>query len=193
MSRLEQVFYKIDEINEQDPNLEQDEDGQKRPKELIYGQRMTAMLQVYDQSASELVSIAARGQHVERWSIPRESYPMDRKGYLKWRTVLKLKHAEILEGIMAGLEYSEEEINHVKTMITKNKLKSDPDSQVLEDVVCLVFLKYYFGAFAQKHPEPKLIDILQKTWGKMTEKGRGLALGLPLTKTELELIQKALN
>lgn len=182
----------IDQINEQDPNLE-DKDGSKIPKELLYGQRMTEMLNKYDPDANEALQIAARGQHIKRWEIAREEYPMDRKGYLKWRTELKFLHARLLGEIMNTNKYDGETIDKVKTLVTKKKLKSDPDSQALEDVICLVFLEYYYQDFIKKHNQEKIISILQKTWGKMTEKGREMALKLSFNEEGSALISQALS
>ncbi len=192
MSKLLSVFNRIDEINSEDPNQIRVGDKQVA-KELIYGQRMTEMLNFYNEESSEELQIAARGQHIKRWVISRDEFPMDRKGYLKWRTQLKLKHAEILSEIMQGEGYGADEIERVATLVTKKKLKTDDESKELEDVVCLVFLKYYFGEFIPKHNEEKVIDIVRKTWGKMTAKGHELALQLPLTKEETSIVQKALN
>ncbi|MCR9250108.1 MAG: DUF4202 domain-containing protein [bacterium] len=192
MSKLLSVFDRIDEINSEDPNKIKVGDKEEA-KELIYGQRMTEMLKFYNEESSEVLQIAARGQHIKRWMISRDEFSMDRKGYLKWRTQLKLKHAEILSEIMQGEGYGADEIERVATLVTKKKLKTDDESKELEDVVCLVFLKYYFGEFIPKHGEEKVIDIVRKTWGKMTAKGHELALQLPLTDEETSIVQKALN
>ena len=127
---------------------------------------MTETLFQYDGEPQEALQLAARGQHIRRWTIPRDEYPMDRKGYLQWRTKLKLMHAGLMEEIMATNGYDTEIIKQVKLLINKNKLKTDLASQQLEDVVCLVFLKHYFTDFLQKHDDDKVISILQKTWQK---------------------------
>ncbi|MBU2888059.1 DUF4202 domain-containing protein [Gilvimarinus agarilyticus] len=191
IDKLKTIFAQIDEVNTQDPNMEA-VDGQLIPKELIYGQRMTDMLQVYEADASPELQIAARGQHIKRWHIPRSDYPMDRKGYLKWRTMLKIYHGELLSEMMEKQGFSSDSIDKVVELVNKKKLKTDDESKKLEDVVCLVFLKYYFHAFGAKHDEAKLIDIVQKTWGKMTEKGHAMALELDYLDEDLALIQKAL-
>lgn len=189
---FQQVISAIDAINEQDPNLEK-VNGETRPKELLYSERMTDRLKAFVESPSELLQIAARGQHVKRWSIPREDYPMDRKGYLKWRTVLKIKHGEIVGDIMATAGYSEPDIQHVKDLLMKKNLQKDPEAQTLEDVICLVFLEYYIDDFAAEHTDEKMISILQKTWGKMSEKGHEEALKLPLSEKVKSLVGRALG
>jgi hypothetical protein len=192
MNQLEKVLAEIDKVNQQDPNLEQ-ENGNDVPKEILYSQRMSQMLSKYESVPSEELQIAARGQHIKRWHIPRKDFPMDRNGYLKWRTQLKLMHGQLLSAIMDDAGYEESAINKVNTLVTKKKLKTDPESQKLEDVVCLVFLEHYFADFAKDHEEDKVIDIVQKTWAKMTEKGHEMALQLPLGEHELGLVKKPLG
>ena len=192
LTRFEATIKAIDMANSEDPNLILHE-GKSMAGELLYSQRMTETLFKYDQNPPEALQLAARGQHVKRWTIPRNEYPMDRKGYLQWRTKLKLMHANLVEKIMSDNGYETGIINQVKLLINKNKLKTDPPSQQLEDVVCLVFLKYYFSDFLQKHEEEKIISILQKTWGKMTEKGRSMAMEVEFEGKGKELIEKALG
>lgn len=187
---LQQTINEIDRINAQDPTLEE-HDGKSVPKELIYGQRMTEMLFLYEPNPSEIMQIAARGQHIKRWTIARNAYPMDRKGYLKWRTDLKLMHGKLLAEIMEKQGYDQEETSHVADMVTKKKLKTNAETKMLEDVICLVFLKYYFSAFTEKHPEDKVIDILQKTWKKMTTKGHEMVMKLDFDQNSMALIEKA--
>lgn len=189
--KISTILAKIDAINAQDPNIEKSE-GQSYPKEILYSQRMTNMLREYVANPSEALQIAARGQHIKRWSIPRSDYPMDRKGYLKWRTQLKIFHGELVAEILKGEECSESFIKEVVELITKKNLKKDSQSKTLEDVICLVFLKYYFKDFAAKSSNEKMIDIVQKTWGKMTEEGHDAALKLPFEEKELKIIKEAL-
>lgn len=192
--RFHQTISEIDALNSLDPHLEFHGNIQV-PKELLYGQRMSVMLLEFDQEASESLKIAARAQHIQRWKSPRENYPMDRKGYLLWRTELKKFHGELAASIMKKHGYSAEEIQKVDDLINKRRLKSDPETQTLEDVVCLVFLRFYFDDFIEKHrqEEAKIIDIIQKTWKKMSEKGHEAALQLPHSETAMGLIQKALG
>ena len=189
---IQNVLDKIDEINSKDPNV--DHFGtQSYPKEILYSQRMTEMLHGFVDAPNETLQIAARGQHIQRWAIPRSDYSMDKKGYMKWRTVLKAYHAELLAEIMEEEGANESLIDQIKILITKRKLKTDTYSKTLEDVICLVFLKYYFAYFAKKHDHEKIVDIVKKTWTKMTEDGHTAALKLPLRETELSLINAALS
>mgnify|MGYP003700894611 CR=1 FL=1 len=190
--KLLRAFRDFDAANEQDPNTEDDQ-GTVYPKELLYAMRMTEMLDEFAPDASEALQLTARCQHICRWEISRESYDMDRVGYLKWRQDLKKFHAEKASEILEKVGYPQEVIDRVAFLLLKKKLKRDPETQTLEDVICLVFLQYYLEPFLAKHPEEKLIEILQKTWHKMSEKGREAALRLPLPDGSRALIGKALN
>ena len=190
--KLSDIYNLIDQANAEDPNLEH-YNGKSVPKELLYGQRMTEMLEDYvDNRPTEALAIAVRAQHICRWQIPRESYPMDRTGYLKWRTDLKKFHADKTSSLMQQLDYGIETIERVSFLLQKKQLKRDTSTQTLEDIVCLVFLRYYFEDFAKKHTDEKIIDILQKTWRKMSEKGQKKALELSFSDTSSELLKRAL-
>lgn len=191
MARLDEAFRRFDEANSDDPNMEM-VDGAPVPKELVYGQRMSARLDAFAPDAPESVKLAARAQHIRRWEVPRDSYPEGRAGYLKWRTDLYKRHGDTAGDIMAEVGYDEETIERVKTLLRKRGLKTDPEVQLLEDVICLVFLEHYFHDFASKHDEEKLIPIVQKTWKKMTERAHQAALALDYDEGDLAIIQKAL-
>lgn len=186
------AFQQFDEANKQDPNTEVFE-GATYPKEVLYGIRMTERLNAFDPNASEALRLTARCQHICRWEIPRESYEMNREGYLRWRQELKKFHATKAASILEDIGYNKETIDNVKFLLQKKQLKKNEETQTLEDVICLVFLEFYFEPFAHKHPEDKTIDILQKTWRKMSTKGQEAALKLPLSKFSLDLITKALH
>ena len=185
------AFQHFDAANKNDPNTEVFE-GITYPKELLYGIRMTECLNKFYPNASEALQLTARCQHICRWQIPRESYDMNRKGYLRWRQDLKKFHAKKASSILEEVGYDQETIDRVCFLLEKKQLKKNEETQILEDVICLVFLEYYFEPFAKKHPEEKTIDILQKTWRKMSEQGQSAALKLPLSKFASELISKAL-
>ena len=189
---FDQAIQKIDDANRQDPTIEVFE-GKEYPKELLYAIRMTEWLHRVANNPSEELQLAARGQHVCRWTSPRGQYADDRVGYLKWRTELKSFHAEKVGEILSECDYSSDVIERVKSLIRKEKLKTDPESQLLEDVVCLVFLESYFHDFAQKHDEEKLISIIQKTWRKMSDKGHMETLKMKLPDEDKALLQKALD
>ena len=187
---LSAIFAAIDAANAQDPRTTTVA-GEDRPYELVYGERMTAMLAHFAPAAPEALQIAARGQHIERWSIPRSDYPADRVGYLTWRNDLKELHARRLGEIIDDLAQPTELKERVQFLVRKKKLKSDPDTQTLEDVICLVFLRYYAAEFAADHEAEKVVDILSKTLKKMSERGINAALGLPLEPAVRDLVNKA--
>ncbi|MCL6267070.1 DUF4202 domain-containing protein [Flagellimonas myxillae] len=190
--KLLEAFRYFDGVNGKDPNTEVFE-GKTHPKELLYAQRMTDTLDAFDPEASEALQLAARCQHIQRWEIPRESFEKGRVGYLQWRQELKIFHAKKAKEILESLGFENMLIERVKSLVQKKKLKKDNESQTLEDVVCLVFLKFYFEPFAGKHPKEKVVDILQKTWKKMSPKGQEAALELSLTEEAQTLIKKALT
>ncbi|WP_425637105.1 DUF4202 domain-containing protein [Algoriphagus yeomjeoni] len=192
MNKFQKAISLIDEINAQDPTKEIFE-GKEYAKELLYSMRMTDKLAHFEPDCSEAMMLAVRAQHIARWKIPRSEYPMDRVGYLKWREELKKMHADMAAEILEKSGYNQEIIDRTKFLIRKKQLKTDPDTQTMEDVICLVFLEYYFEEFAAKHENEKVIDILQKTWAKMSEKGHRAALQLPLSPSSLELVKEAIT
>ncbi len=189
--KLSEAYILFDKANAQDPNTEE-ANGDFVPKELLYSQRMTKTLEKFEPKASETLKLAARSQHICRWEISRDSYPMDRVGYLKWREDLKKFHATKASEILASIGYDDETIDRVSFLLQKKKLKKDVETQTLEDVICLVFLNFYYEDFLVKHTDEKVIDILQKTWRKMSKKGHQAALKLSYSKKALDLIQQAL-
>ncbi|QFI39705.1 DUF4202 domain-containing protein [Moritella marina ATCC 15381] len=190
--RIEQAIELIDQINQRDPVTEL-VDGVAQPKEWLYGIRMSECLAEFMPDASTALQIAARAQHIKRWSIPRSDHPMGREGYYKWRQSLGRLHAEEAMAIAVQVGCSEDEVQAIGRMLRKEKIKRDPQVQALEDVICLVFLKHYFSAFAEKHTPEKLIVIVQKTWAKMSEQGHEAALKLPFTPDQQALLAKALS
>ncbi|HMC01038.1 MAG TPA: DUF4202 domain-containing protein [Flavobacteriaceae bacterium] len=190
-TKFESAIALIDNYNSKDINTYQVNDL-NYSKELLYSQRMSQKLLQFHPEASEELQIAARAQHIGRWKIARDEFPMDRIGYLKWREKLKKMHAEITSDILKQVGYDPKFIDRVAFLISKKLIKKDEESQIIEDVICLVFLDYYFEEFATKHNEEKLIDILQKTWLKMSEKGQEAAFKLNLSKQSFNLIKKAL-
>ncbi len=188
--RLLLAFQHFDAANKNDPNTEVFQ-GRAYPKEVLYGIRMTDQLNSFAPNASEALRLAARCQHICRWEIPRESYDMTREGYLKWRHTLKKYHAQKASTILTKVGYGQETVDAVCFLLEKKQLKRNVDTQTLEDVICLVFLEYYFEAFAHKHPKEKTVEILEKTWRKMSGKGKEAALELPLSKFASDLVSKA--
>jgi hypothetical protein len=190
--RFQAALGRFDALNAQDPHTEL-VDGRPEPKELVYAQRMTDWLHRLEPDASVALQLAARGQHLMRWQIPRETFPKDRAGYIRWRTTLYDFHAERAAEALRAAGYDDVTIERVRSLIRKENLKSDADAQTLEDVICLVFLEHYFADFARDHDEEKLLKILRKTWKKMSDRGHAAATKLSLGPRELALIAKALE
>ncbi len=191
--RFERTLTAFDAANQEDPRLENNDDGQAVPKELLYAQRMSAVLDAFAPNASEGLRLATRCQHIRRWLVPRDSYPMDRKGYLRWRTYLKKFHGEQATAIMQAEGYDSETIDQMVDLLNKKNLKRDPEMQTLEDVICLVFLRYYFADFVSQHAEEKAVSIISKTWKKMSEAGHIAALRLEFSEDEKRVIEKAVQ
>ncbi|RED44921.1 DUF4202 domain-containing protein [Seonamhaeicola aphaedonensis] len=191
-TRFETAIALIDRKNSEDINTYQ-VSGMEYPKELLYSQRMTRKLLQFEPNASKALQIAARAQHICRWQIARDEYTMDRVGYLKWRETLKKMHAEITADILRQVGYDNQYIERVSQLITKKLIKKNEESQTLEDTVCLVFLDYYFEEFAAKHADEKVIDILKKTWKKMSDKGHEAALQLNYSDKNIALIKQAIQ
>jgi hypothetical protein len=176
--RFARAVARIDAANALDPNREM-ADGRARPKDLLYAERLTAMLARFAPDASETLKVAARCQHVERWTIPRTDYPLTRAGYEQWRTRLRDFHAERAGAMLLDAGYDAATIARVGALIKKERLKADAEAQALEDVVALVFMENYLADFVARHEgydEAKLVDILRKTARKMSARGREFAL-----------------
>lgn len=191
MHLVEAAFARIDAANAEDPNLEVVA-GSPQPKELIYGRRMSAWLDRLRPDAPAALRIAARAQHIRRWDIPRDSFDLDRRGYLMWRKRLYAYHAETTAAILRDLGADEALIERTAFLLQKRQLGTDPDTQSLEDAACLVFLEFHFEEFLKKTPAEKMPGIVQKTWGKMSEAAHVFALKLPFSAEALKVIQDAL-
>ena len=189
--RFHAAIARFDAANAEDPTTEVFQ-GVIHPKELLYAQRMTTWLDKLAPDASEALRLAVRCQHIQRWSIPRHTYPMDRTGYLRWRTTLAKFHADTAATILRDVGYDDATIRRVQTLLRKESLKRDPEVQCLEDVICLVFLENYFAEFATQHDEAKILDIVQKTWKKMSARGHEVALTLSMSPAARQLVEHAL-
>ncbi len=192
-TRCQQVIALIDQANSADPNMDE---GQ--PKELLYSQRMSAMLQRFSPDADEVAQLAVRAQHIRRWVVPRDSYPATREGYLMWRKSLYKFHADEAGRLMHQAGYDEVMIERVKSAVSKRGIKANADTQLLEDVSALVFIEHYLLAFSQTkadYDEAKWIDIIAKTWKKMSVAAQAFALSgkLALPAALIPLIVKAVE
>ena len=191
-TRFETAIALIDKANSEDINS-YEVAGLNYPKELLYSLRMTRKLLRFEPNASKALQIAARAQHICRWKIARNAYPMDRVGYLKWRETLKKMHGDLTADILEQVGFDDQFTDRVKAIILKKLIKKNEESQTIEDIICLVFLDYYFEEFAAKHNDEKVIDILKKTWIKMSDKGHEAALKIPFSEKSLILVKQAIS
>ena len=183
LARFQDAIRRFDTANAQDP----------RGVELPYAQRLSAWVDRLAPDASEELRLASRAQHICRWVIPRDSYPAGRLGYLKWREDLKQFHAQKAGEILSEVGYDESTIARVQDLIRKRNFPRIPEGRVIEDALCLVFLETQFSDTTAKTGEEKMLDILRKTWRKMTPQAQKLALALPMTDDSRALIQQALK
>ena len=190
--RFETALRRFDEENSRDPHLEIAGDI-ARPRELVYAERLSGWVLKLCPAASEPLLLAARCQHICRWMIPRSSCEMTRAGYLKWRNDLKQFHATKAAEILRAVGYPEETVTAVQALNLKKNSPRDPDSRVLEDALCLVFLEFQFAELAAKTADDKMINALQKSWKKMTPAAREFARELSFGPREKALIDRALS
>lgn len=189
--RFRTAIRRFDDENSRDPNTEM-VNGQSQPRELIYAQWLTDWVLKLSVHASEPLRLAARCQHICRWEIPRNSYPMDKPGYLRWRADLKKFHAKKSGDILREVGYDDATIQRVQELNLKKNHPNDPEVCVLEDALCLVFLEHQLTALAAKSDDAKMINALQKSWKKMTPAAHAEALKLNYGAREKALIEKAL-
>jgi hypothetical protein len=192
MRKLEQAFSLFDAYNQQSPEKIVWE-GKEYPSEYFYALKLHEWVIKLEPNAPESLLLASRSQHIGRWEIARQAYPEGRVGYLKWRSDLGKFHAQKSAEILNEVGYDESEIKRVREIILKQRIKLDDDVQTMENALCLVFLEYQFDALIEKLSEEKMIDILGKTWAKMSDPGREAALALQYNEAGMKLLHKALN
>ncbi|MEQ9072227.1 MAG: DUF4202 domain-containing protein [Sandaracinaceae bacterium] len=192
MDRFQRAIATIDAMHAQDPEHELAH-HEAMPAELAYAERMSEALEALRPDAPEALKLAIRAQHLMRWTLPREDYPEGKEGYHAWRTEQLKRHARRAGDAMAEAGYEQDEIERVKALIQKRRIKSDPDAQALEDAACLVFLENQLAEFAEGKDEGQLVEILRKTWAKMSPRGRELALAREMDPSARRLVDKALE
>jgi hypothetical protein len=190
--RLAAALRALDDFNARDPRRDA-LDGKEWPFEVAYAERLSRWVLRLAPGASEALRAAARGQHAGRWTVPRESYPEGRGGYLRWREDLKKLHAKTTGEILAAAGYEPAFVERVRSLILKKNIKTDPEAQVLEDALCLVFLETQFAGLKGKTPDDKMRDIVRKTWAKMGDAGRAAALALPLAAPLKDFLKETLS
>ncbi len=167
-----------------------------RAAELVYADRMEAWVARLVPGAPALLRLAARCQHLERWSVPRNTFPEGKAGYLKWRQSLYKKQADRARELLLQAGVSAAAADEVATWVAKTALRTNPGTQALEDAACLVFLENEVADFAAQHadyPAAKFVDILRKTWKKMSPPAQQAALGLELPAGIAALVREALS
>lgn len=192
MNRLEEAFTLFDNYNKRSPE-QVSWDNASYPAEYFYALKLHEWVTRLDPRADESLLLASRCQHIGRWEIARKSYPDGRVGYLKWRSDLSKYHAGIATQILSEVGYDEDTITRVRKIILKQRLKTDPDVQTMENALCLVFLQYQYDDLIAKTTDEKMVEILRKTWGKMSDPGREAALSLSYSDKGRDLILAALK
>lgn len=182
----------IDALHAQDPRSARQADGTALPQELAYAERMTHWLFELKSDPSELLQLAVRAQHLQRWKVPRGDYPEGRVGYLTWRRDQGLRAGDTAATLMREAGFDDESAQRVADMIAKKGLGRDPEVQTLEDCACLVFLENYFADFSRKVEHDHMVRIVQKTWRKMSPQAHALALELPMSSTSAAIVKEAL-
>lgn len=180
-NRFNSAIQKFDYYNAADPN----------GKEVLYAQRMSERLEQFKPNSPEYLKLAVHCQHIGRWKIPRNTFPEGKKGYIAWRNKLKDFHADTAGSILTDCGYDKEMIDRVKDLLEKKDLRSNPDTQLLEDVVCMVFIEFYLEEFASRHDDAKVVDILAKTLMKMSPRAIRVATSVDLSNRMKELLTRA--
>lgn len=192
MDELDNAFAAIDAANADDPNTI-DVRGARRLKEQVHAEMAVEWIRRLVPSPSDALLLAARAHHVRRWEIPRSSEPDGRAGYLKWKRRLQQHHADVAGGILRDVGYDDAAIERVQSLVKKERLKSDPEVQALEDALCLVFVETQFTALTAQLGEDHMVEVVAKTLRKMTPAGREAALAMPLDDESLRIVTKALE
>ena len=188
MSRLAEAIEAIDTLHAEDPRRT----PEGSPRELDYARRMTSSLAKLVEDPSDALQLAVRAQHLQRWLLPRDRYPMTRRGYYRWRDAQKAAHAQLAVETLRRMGYDEPTIERVASLVRKENLRGDPEAQALEDAACLVFLQTQLAGFAEGRDEVELAGIVRKTWAKMSADGQAAARALALDEGVRELLDHAL-
>jgi hypothetical protein len=190
--RFGAAIRRMDEVNSGDP-VKMELEGKLIARELVYARWLTDWVTQLAPDASEALRLAARCQHIARWEIPRTAYPETREGYLEWRARLKLMHADKGEAILSELGYPDEIVQRVRSLNLKQNLKQDPECQVLEDALCLVFLEHQLSEMTERYADEKLVNAVKKSWTKMSQRGHEAALRVQLPASAQRIVELALR
>jgi len=191
VTRFDDAIARFDAANGEDPVLEEAEGGAST-RGLLYAQRMSARLDSFMGGATEALRLAVRAQHLKRFEMPRENYPMNRSGYLLWRSDSSKHHAALAGTILREVGYDDAMVAAVEGIVRKKNRATNPEAQALEDVACLVFLVHYCEPFIADKDDDAVVVILQKTWAKMSPGGQAAARALSLADRPERLLERAL-
>jgi hypothetical protein len=191
-ARLAAAVAAIDAVNASDPHALEVR-GVTRPKEQAHAELMTEWVTRLDPAVTEAQLLAARAHHLRRWSLPRASYPDGRAGYLRWRTALRKQHAEELAALLAELDYDAATVERAQQIIRKEGLGTDPQVQVHEDALCLVFLETQLAATVDRLGDDKMVEVVAKTAAKMSPAGLAMVAEIPMRPGDAGLVERALH
>jgi hypothetical protein len=192
MTDLDEAFAAIDAANADDPATIV-VGGRRRPKEQAHAEMAVDWIRRLVAEPSDALLLAARAHHVRRWEIPRSSEPEGRAGYLRWKRGLQQHHAEVAARVLGGAGVDEATIERVQALVRKERLRTDPEVQALEDALCLVFIETQFGELAAQLGDDHMVEVVAKTLRKMTDAARTAALGLSLDEAALGIVGRALD
>lgn len=192
MDKIETAFHLFDEYNKQDQSVFVYE-GQAYPQEYFFALKLHEWVLKLDQQANEELLLASRCQHIGRWESPRESYPPGRDAYLSWRKNLALHHADVASNLLREAGYNEPQIERVREILLKKRIKLDADVQTIENALCLVFLQYQYEDFRKRYEDDpeKMVNILHRSLLKMDAHGHAFALQLDYSEGGLKLVSEA--
>ncbi len=191
VGRFERAIAAIDAVNADDPHRIELH-GERRPKEQVHAELMTAWVTRLDPAADEAQLLAARAHHLRRWSLPRTSHPDGRAGYLRWRTALRRQHAAEVGALLAEMGYDAVTVERVQAIVDKQGLGSDPAVQVHEDALCLVFLETQLAATADQLGDDKIVEVIRKTAKKMSPAALAQVATITMRDHDRALIARAL-
>ncbi len=182
----------FDEINSLDPNRIQFH-GEDFPKEILYSNWLTLWVEKLNPVKSDALRLASRCQHLKRWEISRDKYPEGLKGYMQWKKELLKFHADESEKVLRNLHIDESIIQQVRKINLKQDIRNNPEVQIMEDALCLVTLEFQLEEFSLKHTDEKMIEIIRKSWNKMSNSARDKAKKITYSPRVLKLVLEAIK
>jgi hypothetical protein len=192
LNSLDSAISQLTVAHQKDPNLET-WNNEVFPAEWLYIRRITERLKGFSPEASTELIVAANCQHLCRWEIERTGFPEGRIGYYQWRNYLADYQFQKAKDIILGAGFSDEFAERVKLIVRKENIFTNPEAQMLEDVVCLVFMEFYLDDFIRAKSELNMATVILKTWNKMSERGHQEALKIQFSDETLPVVKRALG